>query len=223
MITYEELLARLRACADEKYVAFHGRLLKNENVRLLGVRVPILKRLAKEMKGEFANILAFPDEYYEVTFLKCQIAGLLPYAEYVSAAKILVERLDNWGTCDCFKAPCVTKYREEFLPIIREWLKDGREFVVRYALVMLLSYYVTAEYLEIIFEAVCSVSAEKYYVMMASAWLVAEVLARHFNEGVAFLQKNLLPVSVHNKAILKARESFRLSADEKELLKNLKR
>ena len=70
MITYEELLAELRANADEKYRAFHKKLLKNDNVNLIGVRIPVLRSIAKREKGSFAAVSAFPDEFYEVTFIK---------------------------------------------------------------------------------------------------------------------------------------------------------
>ena len=59
MITYEEALARLRANADEAYRVFHQKLLKNDAIELIGVRIPILRALAKEWKNE-RGIFVFP-------------------------------------------------------------------------------------------------------------------------------------------------------------------
>ena len=73
MITYEETLSRLRALQDDKYAAFHKRLLKNDSIELIGVRTPQLRALAKEWKGEQDIFLSFPDEYYEITLLKCAL------------------------------------------------------------------------------------------------------------------------------------------------------
>ena len=153
-MTYEEILERLFAHADEGYRAFHGKLLKNPSIKLIGVRMPVLRALAKEWKKELGNILTFPDEYYEVTFLKCACAGMLPFREFTAVIDGLVPLLDNWATCDCFTAPCIAKNREAFLPYIQKYLADEREFVRRYALVTLLHYYVEKEYLPLVYASV---------------------------------------------------------------------
>lgn len=222
MITYEEVLKRLKQNADPAYRDFHKRLLKNESICNLGVRTPVLRALAKEWRGERHVFMSFPDEYYEVTFIKFQLLSALPYGEFVAELDGAVALIDNWATCDCFRAPCIKKHREEFLPVLERYLRDGREFVVRYALVTLLEYYMSEEYLPIIFNAVLSVDAGVYYIKMAAAWLLAETLVHFYGEGVRFLRENALNGDLRRKAIQKARESFRLSPDQKEELKLLK-
>ncbi len=222
MITYEEVLKRLKENADPAYRDFHKRLLKNESICNLGVRTPVLRALAKEWRGERHVFMSFPDEYYEVTFIKFQLLSALPYGEFVAELDGAVALIDNWATCDCFRAPCIKKHREEFLPVLERYLRDGREFVVRYALVTLLEYYMSEEYLPVIFNAVLSVDAGVYYIKMAAAWLLAETLVHFYGEGVRFLRENALNGDLRRKAIQKARESFRLSPDQKEELKLLK-
>lgn len=223
MITYEEMLARLYGHADEEYRAFHSKLLKNPDVNVIGVRMPVLRKLAKEWKSEWRQVLAFPDEFYEVTFLKCALVGMLPFEDFTAQLDAVVPLIDNWATCDCFRAPCIAKHREEFLPYIERYLSDGREFVCRFALVSLIHDYVREEYLPFIFASVRKCKGGQYYVMMAAAWLVAEVLVRFYDDGVAFLRENCMPADMHNRAIQKARESFRLSAEQKERLLSLKK
>ncbi len=222
MITYEEVLKRLKENADPAYRDFHKRLLKNESICNLGVRTPVLRALAKEWRGERHVFMSFPDDYYEVTFIKFQLLRALPYGEFVAELDGAVALIDNWATCDCFRAPCIKKHREEFLPVLERYLRDGREFVVRYALVTLLEYYMSEEYLPVIFNAVLSVDAGVYYIKMAAAWLLAETLVHFYGEGVRFLRENALNGDLRRKAIQKARESFRLSPDQKEELKLLK-
>lgn len=222
MIGYEEVLGRLNALADESYRAFHQKLLKNERINVIGVRMPVLRKLAEEWKGELNFLLSFPDEYYEVTFLKCAVAGKQTYEAFTAVVNGLVPLLDNWATCDCFEAPCIGAHREEFLPYVCAFLEDGREFVVRYALVTLLRYYTEPQYLPLIFEAVSHADPKKYYVMTAAAWLTAEVLVKYYGDGVAFLKEGRLSKEVRNTAIRKARESCRLSAGQKEELRFLK-
>ena len=222
MITYDEVLARLTAFKDDTYAAFHSKLLKNDSVHLIGVRTPDLRALAKEWRGEADAFLTFPDEYYEITFLKCALVGMLKYEEFVKRVDLVVPLIDNWATCDMFTAPCVKKHKEEFLPYIERYLKSDKEFTVRYGLVMLLHYYVETQYLPLIFESVRNLKKQDYYIMMGAAWLVAEVLVKHFQEGVRFLEEGCMPKTMHNKAIQKACESFRISDKEKDLLKLLR-
>lgn len=214
-MTYEEVLAELFLHEDERYRNFHGKLLKNDNVNLIGVRIPVLRKLAKLWKKESDCFLTFPDEYYEVTFLKCAIVGMLPFDQFCQCVDLVVPLLDNWATCDCFDAPCIKKNRETFLPYVARYLADEREFVARYGLVTLLRYYVDAQYLPLIFESAERANEDQYYVMMAAAWLIAEVVIKFYDEGLAYLKERKLSAPIHNKAIQKARESFRLSKEQK--------
>ena len=50
-MTYEEVLSRLFSERDEGYREFYKKLLKNENIEVIGVRMPVLRRLAREWKG----------------------------------------------------------------------------------------------------------------------------------------------------------------------------
>ena len=223
MLTYEELLKTLFSLADEGYREFHKKLLKNDGISVIGVRVPLLRKLAKECRAELYTLLTFPDEYFEVTFLKCAAAGLLPFEEFTAVVDRLVPLLDNWATCDCFAAPCVKKHREEFLPYVEKYLASGEEFVVRYALVTLLHYYVDEKYLPLIFACVRKCDCAHYYITMGAAWLIAEVLVKFYAQGVAFLEEDCIPAQMCNLAIRKARESFRLSPEQKEELKKFKK
>lgn len=223
MPTYEETLARLWENADGEYRAFHKKLLKNDEIAVIGVRMPVLRKIAKELKGIWREVLCFPDDYYEITFLKCAVAAKLPFDEFCTVSDELVSRLNNWATCDCFHPSCIARHREEYLPYIRRYLSDEREFVRRFALVTLLHDYVSEEYLPFIFESVAVCGDGQYYVMMAAAWLIAEILISFYGAGVAFLKRGVLSKTTQNKAIQKARESFRLTARQKEELNALKK
>ena len=223
MLTYEELLEILKSHADENYRDFNKKLLKNENINVIGLRVPVLRKLAKEYRGELDEMMKFPDEYFEVTFLKCAAAGDLPFEKFLGYVDRLVPLLDNWATCDCFAAPCIKKNREAFLPYIEKYFMDGREFVRRYALVTLLHYYVEEKYLPLIFEYLKRSEDEPYYVMMAAAWLFSEVLVKDYERGVKFLGEGTLSPKINDKGIQKARESFRLSSEQKEALLKYKK
>ena len=168
-MTYEEVLSRLFSERDEGYREFYKKLLKNENIEVIGVRMPVLRRLAREWKGETERFLTFPDEYYEVTFLKFSLYALLPFERFCEGLPNMVGLLDNWATVDGFHAPCIATHKEEFLPYIRAFSRDGREFVERYALVSLLHDYVEEKYLPEIFAALEEADGSRYYTGMGAA------------------------------------------------------
>ncbi|MGN0806179.1 MAG: DNA alkylation repair protein [Candidatus Coproplasma sp.] len=220
---YEELLAELKGVSDSGYAAFQSRLLNNPDICVLGVRTPVLRSLAKKYSPHFNELFTLPDEYYEVTFLKLITASHLPYDEFIKVVDGCVEIIDNWATCDCFKADCIKRHKAEFLPFVKAYLGVNREFYQRYALVTLLHFYVEEEYLNLIFESVEGADTNYYYVHMAAAWLIAEVLIKHYDKGVEYLKADRLDKKTHNKAIAKACESFRLTQEQKRELKGLRR
>ena len=221
---YHQLLEILEENSDANYREFHKRLLKNDKLNVLGVKVPVLRKIAKQFNGDIDGLMTFPDEYYEVTFIKLTAVSNLKYEEFIKYADLCVSLIDNWATCDCFSPKCIEKHKVDFLPYIERYLSFDREFYQRFALTTLLHFYVEDEFLDVIFNAVSSSDAEKYYyVHMAAAWLTAEVLVKRYDLGVKFLQSQALDKKTHNKAIQKANESFRLSKEQKIFLKEIKR
>lgn len=221
-MTYAGLLLELNALADKKYRDFQKKLIAT-NADILGVRVPQLRKLAQKYRDDLKELLMMPDEYFEVTFLKCLVLGKQDFATFTEGLGEVLPLIDNWATCDCFDAPCIKKNKSDFLPRIAALRFSEHEFTSRFALVQLLKHYCEEEYLPFIFESTEGCDHAKYYVSMAAAWLIAEVLIKHYAAGVEFLKEGTLPAVTHNRAIQKARESFRLTAEQKEELKALKR
>ena len=222
-MSYEEFLAELKASQDLSYRQFHKKLLKNDSIEVLGVRTPIMRKLAKKYKNSVDELMSFPDEYYEVTFIKLSAVALLPYEKFVTYIDNCVALIDNWATCDCFTPKCIEKHKEEFLPYIFKYLNEDKEFYQRFALTTLLRYYVEEEYLQTLLDAIKKADTKYYYVHMAAAWLVAEMLVKNYDKTVEFLTTDFLDKKTHNKAIQKACESYRLSQEQKTYLKGLKK
>lgn len=220
---YQELLKELNTYAEQSYAAFHTRLLGEGDFRVLGVRVPTLRKIAKNYITYFDEVKNFPDEYYEVKFIKLAVASCLPYERFVCEVDFCVSLIDNWALCDCFSAKCIAKNRDDFLRYVDKFMSDGREFYQRYALTTLLSFYVEEQYLDLIFNYVERADTSLYYVHMAAAWLLAEVLVKFYDQGVEFLKNTSIDKKTVNKAIVKACESYRITDEKKKYLKGLKR
>lgn len=217
---YADFLQELKKHAEPKLAIFHGGLIKEPPKRLLGIRTPIMRKIAKAVSVD--EVLAFPDEYYEVTFIKLMAISYLPYESFISYLDHAIPLITNWALCDSFKPKCIAKHKADFLQYVERYFRMGTEFSVRFSLVMLLSYYVEREYLPLIFEYLRRADCAPYYVHMAAAWLTAEVLIKHFDDGVSFLREGSLDAKTHNKSIQKAVESYRLTNEQKEFLKTLK-
>ena len=71
-------------------------------------------------------------------------------------------------------------------------------------------------------EWVAEIRSEEYYVNMMRAWYFATALAKQYETVVPFLEERRLDAWTHNKAIQKARESNRVTAEQKAYLKGLK-
>ncbi len=220
---YTEFLEELKSFADEDYRTFHKRLLKNDDINVLGVRVPQLRKIAKKYISEIDTLIFFPDDYYEITFVKLTAVSCLKYEDFIKYVDLCVPLINNWAACDCFKAKCIEKNKESFLPYIRKYAASPHEFYQRYALTTLLHFYVEEKYLEEIFAITDRCDTSMYYVQMAAAWLIAETLAKYYDRAKGYLLENSLDKTTHNKAIQKACESSRLSNDRKNFLKGIKR
>lgn len=224
-MNYTEFLNEVKSYADEDYRNFHKRLLKNDDINVLGVKIPYLRKIAKKYKSSADEMLAFPDEFYEVTFIKLTVVSLMPYESFVNYVDRCVPLIDNWATCDCFTPKCIEKHKDEFMPYIEKYARADGEFYQRFALTTLLHFYVEEKYRGKLFEIIEKVQTEKYYVHMAAAWLLAETLTKFYGETVEFLKADseILDKKTHNKAIQKACESYRITPEQKTFLKGLKR
>lgn len=220
-MTYDEFLKELIFYAEEPFARFQRRLIPTK-AKILGVRTPILRKLAKKYFSFAENIITFPDEYYEVTFIKLSMVSLMDFNEFEKNVGKSVEWIDNWATCDSFKPNCLKRRKDEFLPRLEDIFNHGGEFYQRLALVLLLGYYVEEKYLSVIKDYIKRTNTKFYYAHTAVAWLVAELLIKFPSYGKEILSEGILDKKTHNKSIQKARESYRVNKQEKEILNSLK-
>lgn len=220
-MTYTEFIKELSSYAEPDFAEFQKRLIFTKR-KIIGVRTPTLRKLAKKYASNVEELLCYPDEYYEVVFIQLTVVSMLPYGQFISHLDRLVGFMDNWALCDSFKAKCINAHREEFLPILQELFDKGGEYYQRYPLVVLLAEYVDGKYLPTIKEYLRRADTSLYYVHMGAAWLTAEVLVKYYDYGVELLKEGVLDAKTHNKAIQKAIESYRLTKEQKEFLRSLK-
>lgn len=209
---------------DLKYRDFHAKLMPTvDKDRIIGVRVPDLRKLAKRVKGtEAAEIFLknLPHEYYEENNLHAfLIECIKDFDVALSETERFLPYIDNWATCDMFYPKVFNRNQEKLMPKTDEWIKSGRTYTVRYAIGLLLRMDFKKEHMAMVAE----VKSEEYYVNMMVAWYFATALSKNYEEAVCYIKENRLDKWVHNKTIQKATESYRIEKDTKEYLKGLKR
>ncbi len=221
----------LENLADEKYKKFQSGLCpKTENI--LGIRVPVLRNYAKELCKNFSTkdlLNNIEDDFYEEIMLQGMIIGLDKSVDWKEKRKYIEEfvpKIDNWAVCDVFCAGLkfTKKYKKEMWTLINEYTKSDEEFDLRFAIVMILDYYIEEEYIKEIFRIFNQIKSDKYYVKMAIAWAISICLIKYYDETIEYLKENSeIDNWTYNKAIQKAIESYRITEEQKQYLKKMKK
>lgn len=224
----DNLRNRLFELADDKYKEFHSSLCPNtENI--IGVRLPQLRQIAKEItKGDWRGFLSTSKEdYYEevlinglvIAYAKCDVDERLNYI------KDFVPKIYNWAICDtfCNTLKFVNKNKEAVWDFIQPYLKSSKEFEIRFAVVIILNYYITEDYIDIVLETLDKVRHNGYYVKMAVAWAISMCFIKFEEKTMLYLKNNNLDDFTYNKSLQKICESLRVDKKTKALIKSMKR
>lgn len=221
---------KLFELSDEEYREFNQKLCPDTKRKMLGIRVPQIKNLAKELikENELKEILInLNDEYFEEVLLQGIVIGYskLEFENKMNLIREFVPKIDSWAISDTF-VPSLRIKKEDLdkaWNFVLPYTKSDKQFEVRFAIIMMLDYFITDEYVDKVLKELDEIKHDGYYVKMGVAWTIAEI-AVHFNDKVInYLKNNNLDKFTHNKAIQKMIESRRISNEQKEYLKAQKR
>ena len=224
----QEIRDRLFALQDPEYRLFQSRLMPTvDPACVIGVRIPALRKLSRELAGTeqaAAFVRQLPHDYYEENNLHgFLIASLRDYGETVAALESFLPHVDNWATCDLLHPRAFDKRPEALPDQLFRWLQSDRTYTVRFAMGMLMSLYLDEAFRPGYADWIAGIKSEEYYVNMMAAWYFATALAKRWDDVFPYLTDHRLPVWTHNKAIQKAIESRRISPEQKQILRSLKR
>lgn len=215
---------------DKKYKDFNSNLCPGID-NIIGIRVPILRKFAREIfnccdwKKVFFEI---GDDYYEEVMLKGMLIGLAKDEEIniiLQYVENYVPKINNWAICDtfCTGLKMTKKYRKEMWKFIEKYLNSEKEFEVRFMVVMILTYYIDEDYLKKDFSIFDRVKNDGYYAKMSVAWAISICLIKYFDETIIYLKNSKIDEWIYNKAIQKAIESYRISDNQKAFLRKFKK
>ena len=224
------LLGRLKQKSEPSYAQFSEKL-KVSDRPILGVRVPALTALAKELARTESTFfldefLLYPSVCYEEIILAYKVFGFLKLdlQSNTRYLKRLLAYNDSWATndtlCSSFTTP--KSQRAEYWPLIKGYLGSENPWDIRFATIAMMSGYLTEEYTPEVLILLSAVNSDHYYVNMGLAWTFATAMAKQRETTLPYLEKGVLNEDVRKKTIQKCIESFRVSDEDKALLRSMR-
>lgn len=212
---------------EPSYQEFTSKLLPGID-NILGVRLPVLRNLAKDISKDnpIAYLNVATNDSFEEIMLQGMVIGYLKDIDLIcNQIEAFLPKINNWSVCDSFCAGLkITKKKpKEMWEFILPYLKDDREYYIRFAAVMLLNYYVDEEHIEEALQALDDIKHEAYYVKMAVAWAISIYYIKLPEQTMEYLGNNSLDNFTYNKALQKITESLRIDKDTKQMIKAMRR
>ena len=218
---------RLFALQDGDYGDFHSSLLPGfPREYFIGIRVPVLRKFVKEYKKEEEArefLTQLPHTYYEESMVHAfLIAEIKDYDTCIKAVEAFLPYINNWAVCDGLSPKVFKDHKPELLEKIKQWIPSDHSYTCRFGMGMLMRWFLDEDFRPEYLEMPVAVRSEEYYVNMMTDWFFATALAKQWDATIPYLEKQVLDPWTHNKTIQKARESFRITPEQKEYLKTLK-
>lgn len=215
----------LLSMGEESYRAFSSKLMPTvEKSKVIGIRTPVLRKYAKTLVDYEAFLQELPHTYFEENNLHAfLIEREKDFDRCIEKLEAFLPYVDNWATCDSMKPKVLRKEPEKLLVYIEKWIRAKDIYAVRYAINLLMSFYLDELFDKKYLQMVADVQSDAYYINMMRAWYFATALAKQYEEALPYIENRKLDAFTHHKTIQKAIESLRITKEQKVYLKTLKR
>lgn len=242
-MNHAELVKRLLAEQDLKYRDFHASLLPNiDKKSIIGVRVPTMRKIAKEFAAgatpaDFGKFLdKLPHKYFEENQVHLfAVERIKDREECLRRIEQFLPYIDNWAVCDGKSPKALLKDEARFYAKICEWLKSTKPYTVRFGVNMLMNFFLDERFSKEHLKLVAAIDenlfddagraecpTDRYYVQMVVAWYMATALAKQWDATFPYIKDRKLSPWIHAKSIQKACESYRITDEQKKILRGLK-
>lgn len=224
MINIEQ---KLRCFEDKKYKQFNAPLIPTVSPdSQIGVRIPDIRKIAKELKGteeaeKFLHDL--PHRYFEENNLHGYlIEAINDFDKALEETEKFLPYIDNWATCDTITPKVFKKNLPALYEKIKIWLTAEETYTIRFGVNMLMKFFLDEKFTDEVLLLVAEIKSDEYYVNMVRAWFFATATAKQKEKTLPYIKEKKLDKWTHNKTIQKCTESYRISAEDKKLLKEMK-
>lgn len=205
--------------SDFRYANFNKQFIKTK-YEICGVRIPILRKFAKEVEPEYIDLdgKLSHEEILLYGFAAGQIKNEDEQLEYLQN---ILPYIDNWATCDCIIGDLKCLKSEKSYQYLSNLLQESQEYYVRVGIVGLMRFFLKTGKQEEVLKNIRAITNDAYYVKMAIAWLYAELATFNFERA----KKEIAQTSdkfIRNRAISKSCDSFRVDKTQKAELSKLR-
>lgn len=224
----EAIVAYLFENQDLKYRDFHAKLVPSiDKERIIGVRTPVIRAFAKQLasNGGYQQFLdRLPHFYTEENNLHAALIAHV--AKDIDGAMEHIERflphVDNWATCDTLAPKLFAKHPHRVSTKVHEWIQSPHTYTVRFGVVVALQFLLDKHFDPKMLTTIACIRSSEYYINMAIAWYLSYALIKQYQTALPLFEAKTMDRWVHNKAIQKATESYRIDNERKQLLRGLK-
>ena len=209
---------------DIKFAQFNASLIPTTAAtNVIGVRTPELRKYAKTIKNTDEFLSCLPHKYFEENQIHAFIlSDIRSFEKCLNLVNAFLPYIDNWATCDQLIPKIFAKNTDKILPWIRKWIKSNHTYTVRFAIGLLMRFYLGDKFDTSYANMVVNIKNDEYYINMMRAWYFATALAKNWDDVIDIIKNKKLDTWTHNKTIQKSIESFRISESQKRFLKQLK-
>lgn len=220
---------RLEELKEPKFQKFSSSLIPNvPKEKIIGVRLPLLRKMARTIaRGDWKVYLeTASDNSFEEIMLQGMVIGYVKAELPVILSLIdgFLPKIDNWSVCDsfCSGLKITRDYPEEMWNYIGTCLTSEEEYTIRFAIVMIICYYVDDAHLGPALWSLDKIKHDSYYVKMAAAWAVSMYYLLNPCCTEAFLKQCSLDDFTYHKALQKVCESNRADSAVKMRMRAMK-
>ena len=220
--------------SDEKYAEFNKKICPDTSKKIIGIRIPELRKIAKDIvkKEDYIEYLEDAlnsnDKYLEEIIIQGLVIGYskVELEDKLKYVKKFIPKIDSWVISDTFIP--TFKFKENDIEtiwnFIQPYTKSNEEFEIRFAVIMMLDYFINDKYVDKVIKVIDNITNDKYYAEMAMAWTLAEIGVKYNDKLMNYLKgKNNIDKFTYNKTLQKMIESYRISNEDKVILKTMKK
>ena len=214
MIDREQLIKELETLSDEKYRIFNEKIVHTSSYRVIGVRMPDIKAIAKRYKADWKEVFALPYDSFEEIMVKGAALGFAD-ADFSEKEPYIIgyaEMIDNWAECDCFCSCLKVRKSEEasLFSLAQELMSRKEEFVSRVGIVLMFSKFKDEVSMKKALAIYDALPCGEYYRDMAVAWGISVYCVYYPQDIIAYLESSPIDMRIKKMAAQKIRDSLRI-------------
>ena len=227
-----QIRIRLEGMAEKKNAEFSGSLGIGNAYPLLGVRIPQLRALGRELacRDDWREVLENEEILSYSTFEEVLLhAFIIGYAKMDVDERLCriygyVNLVNDWALCDC--AVSTLKFKpcdyDKVWNLAAGLLRSHEEFRVRFGAVLVLSCLKSRERIDVLLKELSRADTSAFYAMMAVAWACAELFKLDNDRVLAFLAEGNFDLQTTRRAFSKICDSRTTSDACREKIKALR-